>query len=410
MTRILKSLVLLLALFALGGCIGLVGPEVPEPASVGTFAVGVTTITVEDPSRDRELPVEIWYPASGAAATDDDDSVIYSVHALGGTVARLRSPARARRDAEARTDLGPYPVVLMSHGSGSTRFGNVTLCEILASHGFIVAAPDHIGHTVDDQVFGISDDARARTTLDRPLDLSRILDALQHRSHDSRFVLSGAVDMTRVAVAGHSFGGTTALGMVGAQFDAPRQKKECEMDDSDRRCRVVPVLGPKPYRYRDPRIGAAILIAPGGYDLYRADGVGYVDAPTLVVAGMKDEGNKFAEYPKPIYDALKTPRHLLKLRDAGHLTMTDVCEIGESVGVLTKAFGGKDAVDGCGGRERGYISSRVANDLVANAMLAFLDLYLNHDPSAAKALELALSPELDRVVPEPKTVAKISAH
>src|SRR5689334_18547763 len=118
---------LVVTLFSLSGCIGMVSPEAPEPQSLGTYAVGVTTITVVDPSRDRQLLVEVWYPAASSARGTDDDPVIYSVRAIGGTVARLRSPLGAHRDVDARKVGGPYPVVLLSHGAGSTRLGNVTL-------------------------------------------------------------------------------------------------------------------------------------------------------------------------------------------------------------------------------------------------------------------------------------------
>ncbi|NUO50188.1 MAG: alpha/beta fold hydrolase [Polyangiaceae bacterium] len=390
---------LVVTLFSLTGCIGLISPAVPEPEAHGTYAVGVTTMTVQDASRDRELPVEVWYPAASAPSGSDDDPVIYSVRAIGGTVARLRSPLGAHRDVDAKKDGGPYPVVLLSHGAGSTRLGNVTLSEVLASHGYIVAAPDHPGHTIDDQVLGISDTQRAQAMLDRPLDLSRVLDALAQRSRDPRFVLGGLVDMDRVAVAGHSFGSAAALALVGARFDAPRQEKECEKDDDDRRCAMVDILGPEPYRYRDPRISAAILISPAGFDLYRADGIGWVDAPTLVVGAVRDETNKYSEYAKPTYDALKSPHYLLRLRDAGHLTATDVCEIGDSIGFMSKTFGGKKAVDGCGGPEEGFISSRVANDLAARAALAFLDVHLNHDTSAEQALQIELTPTVDSIQP-----------
>jgi predicted dienelactone hydrolase len=406
MDSISRFVGLVVTLFSVAGCMGMVPAAVQEPETLGTHAVGVTTMTVQDPSRDRQLPVEVWYPAT-PASTSDDESVIYSVRAAGGTVARLGSPLGARRDVDARKVGGPYPVILLSHGAGSTRLGNVTLAEILASHGYIVAAPDHVGHTIDDQMLGISNAERAQAMLDRPLDLSRVLDALARRSRDPSFVLAGLVDMDRVAVAGHSFGSAAALAMVGARFDAPRQEKECEKDDEDRRCAMVPVLGPEPYRYRDPRIDAAILISPAGFDLYRADGIGWVDAPTLVVGAMRDETNKYAEYAKPTYDALKAPHYLLSLRDAGHLTATDVCGIGDSIGFLSKAFGGKRAVDGCGGEEEGFISSRVANDLAARAALSFLDVHLNHDPAAEKELQLALTPTLDRVEREPNVVTVV---
>lgn len=388
------------------GCIGMLSSEGPAPATLGSHHVGVTTMVVQDASRDRSIEVEVWYPA--VRDPEDDEPEIYSVRALGGTVARLRSRSGAVRDADGDRTMGPRPVVLLSHGSGSTRFASMTLGEILASHGYVVAAPDHAGHTVDDQVLGIDNDERALATLNRPLDLSRVLDALDRESRSSWSILRGLSDVDRTCAAGHSFGGTTALGMIGARFDAPRQAHECEQNPDDRRCRVVPVLGPEPYRYRDPRVRAAVLIAPGGFDLYRADGVAAADAPTLVVAGMKDEDNPFTEYAGPTYDALHGDRYLLTLRDAGHLTATDLCDIVDSIGFLAKASGGKAAVDGCGGAARGYVSTRSANDAVARAMLAFLDVHLNANDAARPELAAALAPALERVGP-PERIGNLSA-
>jgi predicted dienelactone hydrolase len=390
------------------GCIGVLGPEVARPVTLGSESVGVTTITVDDPSRDRKLTVEVWYPATDSTSTQNAAPVVYSMETLGATVARLRSPARAHRDIAPRQ--GAHPVVVVSHGMGSTRFGNMTLCEILASHGYLVAAPDHIGDLSQDYIFGISAKQRALNTLNRQLDISRVLDSLETRSRTPGDGFYGLVDMSRVAILGHSFGGLTALGMVGARFDAPRLARECQKDDSDRFCQAVPLLGPKPYRYRDSRIKAAVLIAPGGYDLYRADGIAAVDAPTLVVAGMRDEGNKFNEHPKPIYDALTSPHYMLKFEDAGHLTMTDLCELTDSIGFLAKVFGGKKGRDGCGGEAAGFMSTRVTADLIGRATLAFLDRYVNDNPAAESELALALAPDVDKVRPRPKDLAEVNAR
>src|SRR5687767_13111285 len=107
------------------GCMAFLGPESGTPATAGTRPVGVSTLAVEDPARDRELPVEVWYPA---AARSEEEPVVYKVRAGGATAARLRSPLGAHRDAKA--DAGAHPVVLLSHGAGSSRFANVSLAEV----------------------------------------------------------------------------------------------------------------------------------------------------------------------------------------------------------------------------------------------------------------------------------------
>lgn len=378
------SILVLFAFFA-SGCMGMLGPEATAPSMLGPRAVGVTTMRVEDEKRDRELTVEVWYPA---ARHELDNAVVYSIEAIGTTVARLRSPAGARRDAAPWRDDGPRPVVLLSHGAGSSRYANASFAEVLASHGYIVAAPDHAGHTMSSHVFGIDNTERAQSALDRPIDLSRVLDSLEARSRGKQFVLKGLVDTSRVAVAGHSFGGAAALGMVGARFDVDRQARECEKTSEDRRCAAVPIFGPGRYRYRDPRIDAAVLITPAGFDLYRADGIAQVDAPALVIGAEGDETTPYLQYSKPIYQSLRAEHYMLELEKAGHLTATDVCAIVDSVGFFATIGDDPRRKDGCGPK---FMPPKDALERVASAALPFLDLELNHRAAAKEELEVALA-------------------
>jgi predicted dienelactone hydrolase len=41
---------------------------------------------------------------------------------------------------------GPFPLLLFSHGSGGDLNAYVSLTQYLASHGYIVAAPEHTGN------------------------------------------------------------------------------------------------------------------------------------------------------------------------------------------------------------------------------------------------------------------------
>ncbi len=374
------------AAFALTGCFGNLGPGAMPPVNLGADPVGVTTLALHDAERGRNITVEVWYPAAEAPRSGEPE--VYEVEAAGFTVARLRSIANARREVAPAT-RGPLPLVLISHGAGSTRFGNVGLAEMLASHGYVVAAPDHKGHTVADKVAGISDADRARSAFDRPLDLSFVLDELERRTKGDDRRFGHLIDMDRVAVAGHSFGGRTALGITGARFDGKRQRDECAVHDDDRRCLAVPVFGPASYRYRDARIKAALLIAPAGFEFYREDGIAQVDAPVLMVAAEGDNTVPYAEKQQPMWGAFTSPHYLLDLKRAGHLTATDVCGVVDSIGFLAKAVGGDRATDGCGAS---FLSPSTTLELVANAALPFLALHLDHDGSARERLEVALHP------------------
>lgn len=345
--------------------------------------MGVVHVDVEDRARERSLPVEIWYPAEPS----ERPAVTYRIRGgVGMTVARVRSALGARRGASPAF-RGRHPVVVISHGAGSSRFGHATLAEVLASHGYIVAAPDHVGHTVADHTFGIDLDERAQAAMDRPLDLSAVLDDLEARDGRRSSIFHRAIDRSRIAVAGHSFGGRTALAISGARFDGARQGRECRDAPDDRRCHALPVFGPRSYRYRDPRVRAALLIAPSGFSFYRGDGVGEVDVPTLVVGAERDATTPYGEFHTPLFAALKGDKHFFPLHDAGHLTATDVCEVVASIGVLAEWVGGDRAVDGCGDR---YLPPRRALDLVSAAALPFLRRYLDGDAAAEKELAAAL--------------------
>ena len=388
-------LIAITALLTTTGCMGRLGEMSPPPQVAGPHAVGVVTQRVHDHERDRELEVEIWYPARTRGAARP---AVYGVQALGGTVARLRSPLDARRGAEPLRSSGPRPLVLWSHGAASNRFANVSLAEVLASHGYVVAAPDHRGHTTADEMWGISELERAQAAYDRPIDLARVLDALLLRSRGADHVLAGLLDEGRIAVAGHSFGGRTALGLIGAEFDVARQQRECAAGVDDRNCHALPVFAPhatERYRFHDPRVSAALLVAPAGFEFYRADGVRQIDTPVLVVGARKDEITPFAERHQSLHDALVGAHYLLDLEDAGHLTATDVCDIVASIGWTAQVFGGREARDGCGD---GFMSSRAALEIVAEASLAFLDLHLNRSEAARPRLEAALrAPRAGRV-------------
>lgn len=383
--RCVHRLVLLLLTLGSSGCLALVGPAMPPPEELGSHPVGVTTIGVKDPSGDRYLTAEVWYPAAAPSGAEPE---IYRVEAMERTVARLRSAVGAHRDVEPWRDGGRRPVVLMSHGRGSTRFGNVSLAELLASHGYLVAAPDHPGNTIDDQLKGIGPEERAHSALERPRDLSRLLDGLVARSDNPFAFLSGMVDVDRVAVVGHSMGGLAALGLVGAAFDAPRQRSECLADDQDDwRCDAAELFGGARYRYKDSRVKAALLITPAGFDLYREDGIAEADVPTLVVGALRDERTPYATFSRPTFEALRGPRYLLDLERGGHLTATDLCDMIDSIGPVAKTFGGRESQDGCGVPD---FTSRDALRSVARASLPFLSLHLDGDPHAERRLELAL--------------------
>ncbi|MCW2535783.1 MAG: chlorophyllase [Modestobacter sp.] len=109
---------------------------------------------------------------------------------------------------------GPFPVVVFSHGFGATPEAYRDLLESWAAAGFVVAAP----------TFPLTSQGSALVeagVLDQPADVSFVLTrvlALAGSDDD----LAGRIDAAHVAVAGHSAGAITTLGVLDTCCHDPR--------------------------------------------------------------------------------------------------------------------------------------------------------------------------------------------
>ena len=241
-------------LLATGLAVALPVTGLPEPT--GPLPVGTVTFVVEDPERDdpyatgggaRRFPVQVWYPASvaGPPAPWISGDVVGAFSANVTTwlglpsfaLRHLRLVATNASEAVAPAE-GPHPVVMYSHGWGGFRSIQSDLAEDLASHGYVVVAPDHTYGALatrfpDGEVVGIEPSA-----LPEPEDVSeqeydraaRLLEQTYAKDllaalevvgapNDPRLhaepVVAGVVraldlDLTRIVMTGHSTGGGAA--------------------------------------------------------------------------------------------------------------------------------------------------------------------------------------------------------
>lgn len=172
------------------------GPEVSGTLAAAApatrpYAVGTRTATLVDrtrgtarrgavgPAPARALAVTYYYPAQGPAGA-------------------------VTRDAEADLE-GPFPVVLFAHGFASTPAGYARTLRAWAEAGYVVAAPLFPGSGA-----GLPGRPTEADITAQPRDLRVVLDSLEQVAVDPGSWLGGIADTHRVAVAGHSDGGSTA--------------------------------------------------------------------------------------------------------------------------------------------------------------------------------------------------------
>ena len=363
------------------------GPGVSAPSAPGPFAVGVTTL--EAVNGTRTLPLEVWYPAKPGG---DVAEYVLKVGVL--DLAKLASPLGAVRDAKPDLRRGPHPVVVFSHGNGGTRIQSVYLTEWLATHGFVVAAPDHVGNTFAEMINKDKAIPPAEAAVVRPVDVSKSLDALLAASDAPDGLLAGVADATRVAVAGHSFGAFTALRVAGASTDSAAVLANCQAGGG-LICDGWENVS-MPASARDPRFVVALAQAPGGAQAMYAGGRnGFSDVaiPTMIQGGTSDELTPYAdEHVKP-YESLPAPAWLLGVDKGGHFTFSDMCRLIELVGLSVEEF-----KDGCGPDNLPW---QEAHGLIQRISTAFLQVEL--------AGESDFAAELDPAQPLPPHAAVLEA-
>lgn len=368
------SRLLIYSLIALSStiCVG----QAASPLKWGPYRVGVRTEVFVDDTRDcmitgdkRTLVTEIWYPLSDTTeAVPLNTFADFWVRPAGVAAGQLAMAGFggnfnktnekfsnvARRDA-AISDL-VFPLLVFSHGNGGFRHQNTWQAEYLASHGYIVAAPDHTGNAaisiLPDRIVPYNKDTRKTERRDdRPHDVSFLITHLSSLSKSTDHWLSGRLIPGEIGVFGHSFGGFTSC-------------RATELDDRIKA--IIPMT-----------LAGTVVFEPG-------NNVGEpCSVPLMVVLGDKDRtvgelGNaRSIQY----YEQATGPKYLLNFKDAGHFTFTEMPQInadwGDGVGVERDDEGNVTLT----------FSDAVKDQEITNAYsVAFFDTFLKKDDDAREFL------------------------
>ncbi len=123
-----------------------------DPFTRGPHPVGVRTEIWQDPARDIDITVEVWYPADDSHRGQDLDPATWDLFVPDWAAAldpdEVEPVAQqAVRNAEWHRPPEPPPLVLLIHGWAGFRRESTFLGTHLASHGYVVVSPDVHGST-----------------------------------------------------------------------------------------------------------------------------------------------------------------------------------------------------------------------------------------------------------------------
>lgn len=368
------------------------------PAPTGHFAVGRTTYTwvnnakidelAPSPGEKREVVVWIWYPA---ASTKSAPSVEYLPAPWRLALAQhsgvlmsqflTRDLSLVRTHSTSDPDVSPeqrsYPVIIMRAGGGALTTDFTTLAEDLASHGYIVMgfdAPYRTGLVVlpDNRVVirPLTNDPenlpadQANRLINRLLlmwtsDTAFVVSQLERlNAADPAGKFTGRLDMQRLGMFGHSFGGAQAL-----QF--------CH-DDS--RCKAGIDMDGAPY-------GSVVqdsLKQP--FMFIFSDHSRELSDPAA---------RKIYSDIRSIYDRVPNGRQLIIIREANHFSFSDQMLLKSHYLISVLRLFGFGRLDG----RRGLA-------ITADYVHTFFDVYLKDSPAALLHKLSHLYPEVQFVLQE----------
>lgn len=233
---------------------------------LGPETFNVREIIVRDADRPRDIPLRISYPERA----------------------------------------GPAPVIVLSHGGGSSKDDYTRAGDHWASHGYVVIAPTHI----DSKSLGFDMAAAGARGMTNVMH-SRIADMRFIATHLNDIAaqvpgLAARMDPKRLVAAGHSMGGFTALAAAGVRLKNKADGSMLEMQDAG-------------YKY------LLLLSEPGSNPMMPDEPWRQSPVPVFVYTGTNDKGGETTGRKSPFgYNLIENPaaasqpKHYLWVNDVDH--------------------------------------------------------------------------------------------
>lgn len=348
-------------------------------AAPGEYHAAAMELTIEDD--ERPLNVTVWYPTN----ENDGKTAVYRS-------GFLSFPGSAFRDAEPA--VGNFPLVIFSHGSNGFRVQSLFFTEHLATHGFIVITADHPGNTASDSLnpgqtgLNLAHNYRLRLH-----DIQRLVEFAGTLNGEGG-ALEGLINLDKIGISGHSFGGYTSFASSGGQVSIDSYKAWCNApvgvalpdftlidpypDASEFSCFLndlfdrVELAGDLPLVDIQP--DAIVAFAPWNAPIF--SDLSTVTAPTMIIVGSADsitvpERDAYRFYT----DIGSETKSLAVLEGADHFLFMDECSatfrnLGLSAVCTDPAW-----------------DMAAGHDVINHLATAFLLWTLKDDSEAAAALE-----------------------
>lgn len=321
--------------------------------------VGMRKISVVTQDYPRPLAVTVWYPSKG-----DGQKVDHSYE-------RIFEGGDAATDATIRD--GRFPLILLSHGSGSRVDGMGWIAARLAEAGYIVAGPNHPGTTSGD-----STPAATPKIWERTQDISVVISALTDDPH-----WRASIDSKHIGILGFSLGGSTAMELAGARGDLAAYIRYCDSNPDMMDCGwfaggqgyaggeqvEVPPLNLADIdrarfeqQNRDARITSIVAVDPGLATTFRRDSLEAIDVPVTLI----NLGNP-GHVPKAVI-AEQLARDIpgasyARVDGADHFSFLPICKPGAAD--FLKSVGERDPLCADTGRPRADIHAELSQLIVA---------------------------------------------
>ncbi len=318
------------------------GPTGSSP--VGTRVMDLVEWTRDDPflgnGTKRELAVRLWYPASGLEGCHAAEYSSPAVWKYFSQLVAIPLPEVTTNSCLAAPIAGgAHPVVVFTHGYTGTFTDYTFIFEDLASRGYVVASVDHtyeatavefpggrfmrsvVGSHADN-TWRLDEQALSFAVAARLRDLKFVVNELDRLNTQPGSPFTGKLDTARVAIAGHSLGGYTALIAI----------------------------------EQEPRYRAAIVIDGAGEDTLPKT----TETPVLYLAAGREQWN---DGECRLWDQLRGRRLAVNLQGAEHLTPSDAIWLAQ------------------GAVKTGFMGPEKTIAAVRSYIAAFLDATLRSRPS-----------------------------